>query len=104
MEDKVVDKYGNKKCLTCGSVYGRECWQCCTHGKIKLYDDHDNGIMIECVTCGKDDFTVREFNENYQTIRIMKASYKRLLYEELMCKVKTKLMQAIEDINNENNV
>ena len=67
MGDKVIDKYGNKKCSKCGTHYGKACQKCCDH-KVEIEDTGNYaGIIIICNKCLKE-FTISEFDNNYKII------------------------------------
>ena len=67
MNDKVIDRYGNKECSKCGTRYGKACWNCCEH-EVELEDNYDRGIIIVCNKCFKE-FTIDEFNNDFIVTR-----------------------------------
>ena len=56
----ITDRYGNKRCPHCGTVYAQACQKCCDH-ELQMDNDHDEGVQIICVKCLKV-FERDEFN------------------------------------------
>lgn len=64
----------NVTCKVCGRVQASSflaCIDCCTHKELDLDDDWDDGIVGQCISCGKNfDFSGRFLADNYKAIRI----------------------------------